>query len=157
MAMNQGTVLEQEAAIRGIIMRVSHEIDARRWAELRRLFADQVTTDYTSLFGGDVQTQSGDELIAGWRGVLTPLKATQHLLGPIDVEVHNEAATAQCHVRGYHHAPGAPGGTEWMVAGHYLFELGLTNGTWHIEKMTLQAAYQTGNTKLLQEAASIAK
>ncbi len=155
--MTQTNVLEQEAAIRGVVTRVSHEIDARRWAELRRLFADRVTTDYTSLFGGEIQTQGGDELIAGWRGVLTPVKATQHLLGPIDVEVRGEAASAQCHVRGYHYAPGATGGAEWMVAGHYLFELTKNGGLWVITGMTLQASYQTGNTKLLQESASALK
>jgi hypothetical protein len=40
-----------------------------------------------------------------------------------------------------------------MVAGHYIFELAKAGGTWKIQKLTLNAYYQTGNTKLLQEAA----
>lgn len=148
-------VLEQEAAVRRVVTGVAHEIDARRWPQLRALFADHVTTDYTSLFGGEIQRQPGDALVEGWRTVLSPLQATQHLLGPIDVEVRGAAARAECHVRGHHWAPGAPGGPEWMVAGHYVFELALAGGGWRITSMTLRTAYQTGNAALLQEAAEL--
>src|ERR687887_1390070 len=110
--------LGAESGIRHTVMSVVHEIDARNWAELRRQFAETVVTDYTSLFGGEVQTQRADDLVAAWRRLLTPVKATQHLLGPIDVAVRSEGATARCHVRAYHYAPDAPGGSEWMVAGH---------------------------------------
>jgi hypothetical protein len=47
-----------EAAIRAVVARIANTIDARRRTELRALFADEVTTDYTSLFGGDVARQS---------------------------------------------------------------------------------------------------
>lgn len=152
-----GSVLEQEAVVRRVVTAVVHEVDARRWHELQALFADPVTTDYTSLFGGEVQRQPPGALVAGWRGALTPLQATQHMLGPIDVEVRGDAARARCHVRGYHWAPGAPGGPEWMVAGHYAFELSLQGGTWRITSLTLRTAYQTGNARLLQEAAALGK
>jgi hypothetical protein len=151
------STLDQEAAVRRVITAVAHEIDARRWPELRRLFADTVRTDYTSLFGGEPQTLGGNDLIDGWRGILSPLEATQHLLGPIDVRVHGEIAEGECHVRGYHRAPAAPGGPEWMVAGHYRFELAAAGGAWGITRMTLQLSYQTGNLRLLQEAAATAR
>ena len=47
--------------IQAVVTRVAHYIDARRWAELRSLFADTVETDYTSLFGGQVTEQSADD------------------------------------------------------------------------------------------------
>jgi hypothetical protein len=54
-----------------MIARVAHEIDLKAWPMLRALYADQVETDYTSLFGGTPQRQRGDDLIAGWRRVLS--------------------------------------------------------------------------------------
>lgn len=137
--------------IQSIIVRVAHDIDRRQWSRLRALYADEVETDYTSLFGGAPQRQSGDDLIQGWQKVLAKV-STQHLLGPIDVTLSWTAATAECHVRAWHHATGAPGGAEWVVGGHYVFELAKTSETWRITTMKLETFHQSGNTKLLQEA-----
>jgi hypothetical protein len=82
-----------------------------------------VVVDYTSLFGGEVQKQKPDDLVGGWRKLLTPLPATQHLLGPIEVAVKGGAATAACHVRGYHHRKGTLAATSgWLQ--------GTTSSTW---------------------------
>jgi hypothetical protein len=126
--------------IQSIVTQVLHAIDMRRWAALPPLFADEVTTDYTSLFGGDVQRQPRKQLIDGWQHLLSSLDATQHLLGPIDVRVRDTHAVAECHVRGYHVLEEATGGREWMVAGHYIFELETQAGVWHVSKLTLRNA-----------------
>lgn len=141
-------------AVRAAIARVSHHIDRRRWPELRALFADPVVVDYTSLFGGEIATRSADDLIAGWRATLAPVPITQHLLGPIDVVIRGDSAVAECHVRGYHVRRGLRGGDEWMVAGHYVFELGKAGASWLIRKLTLETSYQTGNLELLAQAAA---
>jgi hypothetical protein len=139
--------------IQSIVTQVAHAIDMRRWAALPPLFADEVTTDYTSLFGGDIQRQPRKQLIDGWQHLLSSLDATQHLLGPIDVRVRDTHAVAECHVRAYHVAANAKNGREWMVAGHYVFELETQAGVWHVSKLTLKTLYQTGNRDLLREAA----
>lgn len=54
---------------------VPHHIDGKRWAALRSLYADEVETDYTSLFGGEPHKQSADALVAGWRGVLERVRS----------------------------------------------------------------------------------
>ncbi len=138
-------------AIRETVTGVSHFIDHKQWAELRQLFDGTVQTDYTSLFGGEIQHQRADALIDAWRKLLTPI-VTQHLLGPIAVELAGETATARCHVRGYHYAKGAPGGDEWMIAGHYVFQLARAGDAWKIRAMKLETLYQTGNLKLLEVA-----
>lgn len=138
--------------IRSLVASVAHHIDAKRWTELRSLYAGEVETDYTSLFGGTPQTQSGDALIAGWQTVLAGVQ-TQHLLGPIVVESSGSVASARCHVRAMHRAAAATSGELWEVLGHYVFELTRESGTWAITKMTLLTQLQTGNTRLLQEAA----
>ena len=138
-------------AVRSTVLSVTHHIDHKRWDELRTLFAPEVSTDYTSLFGGAPQTQSGRALVDGWRGTLGRV-TTQHLLGPIAVEAASAEARASCHVRALHHAPKAAGGSTWEVLGHYLFELVRADGDWTISRMTLETFVQTGNTKLLSEA-----
>jgi len=147
---------EEMEAMRTIVANVAHHIDGKRWADLRTLFAATVATDYTSLFGGTPQKQSGDDLIAGWRGALQNV-ATQHLLGPIEVRSTGDEATAHCHVRAIHYAPKAPGGEHWEVLGHYVFDLALEGQGWKIGGMKLETLMQTGNVKLLAEASSPAK
>jgi len=155
---NAGVINSQQLihreAVRETVTGVTHDIDQRRWQSLRARFADTVIVDYTSLFGGEVQTQNGDDLVNGWCELLTPLSATQHLLGPICVRIRDRTATATCHVRGYHHAKGLPGAEEWMVAGHYEFELERDSNGWKIHGIKFQSFYQTGNLKLLEQAAS---
>ena len=146
------SILSDEA-VRSVITRLLHAIDARQWSALPALFTDDVTTDYTSLFGGEVEWQRADALIDNWQRLLTPLDATQHLLGPIDVRVQGPLAVAECHVRAYHVAEAAAGGTEWVVSGHYVFELLDDGGTWKVAKLTLQTFYQTGNRQLLSQLA----
>jgi len=146
--------LAREQAVRAVVTRIPHTIDTRRWSELRALYADTVTTDYTSLFGGEVQRQSGDQLIAGWRQLLSPLDATQHLVGPIDVRFGEGQAVAECHVRGYHISAKVTGGSEWMVAGQWIIELSEESGSWLVTKMTLRTFYQSGNRDLLRLVAA---
>lgn len=138
-------------AVRSVVTGVVHEIDHQRWNELGALFAPEVETDYTSLFGGAPVKQGSDALVAGWRGALARV-TTQHLLGPIEVRVDGERATAACHVRALHHAKDAPGGELWEVLGHYLFELSKGGQGWKIERMKLETFVQTGNRELLKEA-----
>lgn len=133
------------------VVGVVHHIDRKRWVELRALFADEVTTDYVSLFGGSVQQQAGDALIETWKSVLARV-VTQHLLGPIDVEISGDRATASCHVRAMHYAAAAKSGSEWEVLGHYRFQLLRTPVGFRITGMTLETFHQTGNKNLLQEA-----
>ncbi len=138
-------------AVRDTVTLVTHEIDAKRWEALRALYADEVTTDYTSLFGGTPQKQRADDLIAGWKGALANV-ITHHLLGPIVVQESGDVATASCQVRALHRAEGAPGGSDWEVLGRYEFELVRAGGAYKIAEMTLITQMQVGNTKLLQEA-----
>jgi SnoaL-like domain len=145
--------LAREQAVRTLVVRIAHTIDTRRWDDLRALYDDEVTTDYTSLFGGEVQRQAGDALITGWRSLLGTLDATQHLAGPIDVRLEGDRATAECHVRGYHVRRGAPGGDEWMVAGQWVIRAVERGGQWRVTAMALRAFYETGNRRVLEVGA----
>ena len=150
------STLEDAELVRSIVASVAHHIDAKRWAELRALYADEVETDYTSLFGGTPQKQPGDALIPVWQGALGKV-ATQHLLGPIDVKIGGSSASASCHVRASHLAKGAPGGELWEVLGHYLFDLTRGASGWKIARMKIETLFQTGNRNLLAEASAASK
>ncbi|WP_437676052.1 nuclear transport factor 2 family protein [Sorangium sp. So ce131] len=139
-------------AIQNVIARVAHHIDRRRWTELRGLYTDVVVNDFTSLLGGEPQLQKVDDLLAGWRKFHEAIDGSQHFLGPLDIEVRGKQASAECHVRAYHQFARAPGGAEWMVAGHYRYELSREEGGWRISKVRFEIAYQTGNTNMFQEA-----
>ena len=139
--------------VQSIIARVAHDIDRKHWPGLRSLYADEVETDYTSLFGGTAQRQRGDDLIDGWRTALAAV-STQHLLGPIDVDLSGSAARAECHVCAWHHAAGAASGDGGVVHGHYIFALEKRAEAWRITAMTLDVLHQSGNTRLLQEASA---
>jgi len=146
-------------AVRSVVTQILHAIDMRRWTVLPSLFTEVVITDYTTLFGGEAQRQYRDDLSDGWRQLLMVLDATQHLLGPIDVHLIGAfRADADCHVRAYHVWERATGGHEWMVAGHYLFDLEMNSaGTWQVSDLTLHMLYQTGNRNMLQEAGRVAR
>lgn len=139
--------------IQSIVARVAHHIDGKSWPALRGLYADEVDTDYTSLFGGAPQRQKGADLVGLWQKQLAAV-VTQHLLGPVDVEVDPTGlrATAECHVHATHHARGE----EWVVDGHYLF--GLSKGDaqggghrWRIDKMKLLLFHESGSRKVLPD------
>jgi hypothetical protein len=138
--------------LQSIVACVAHHVDAKRWAELRTLYADELDTDYTSLFGGTPQRQTADALVGGWRTALARV-ATQHLLGPVVVHLRGTQATARCHVRAMHVLAGAASGASWEVLGHYVFELARGDAGWKIVGMKLETLLQLGNTKLLQETA----
>jgi hypothetical protein len=142
---------EETEAVRSIVASVAHHIDAKQWSALQALYASEVETDYTSLFGGTPQSQSNEALVAGWRGILTRVR-TQHLLGPITVTSTGAIATARCHVRALHQVENLPGGDEWEVLGHYVFELARQDRGWRIRRMKLETFAQTGNRNLIAEA-----
>jgi hypothetical protein len=145
---------DPRCAVADTVTDLVHFLDRKQWDKLSLCFSADIETDYTSLFGGEIQKQPASALIDAWKNLLTPV-TTQHLLGPIRTEITGATATAACHVRGYHYCEGAPGGREWMVAGHYEFELEFVYSRWAICRMKLITLYQTGNAALLQEAAQL--
>lgn len=128
-------------------------IDALDWRTVRAALAPRVTTDYTSLWGGEPEKMAADELVDRWRQLLTGFDATQHLTGPVVVTRADErGATCATTVRGYHHIATDDGPATWMVAGRY--EIGLDRGPdgWAVDAITLAVAYEEGDRGLVDVA-----
>lgn len=127
-----------------------HAIDGLDWEEIRRCLADQVLVDYTEVFGGEVETVSGEELVARWRALLPGFDATQHMTGPVLLTSDDRPGLrADTHVRAYHRL----GDESWAVNGHYVARL--VDGK--ITELTLQLFYQEGNQKLAESATQRAR
>ena len=119
-----------------VITRLLHAIDAMDWVAARDCLADEVVTDYTSLWGGEPATVPIDDLIAGWTQIISGFDATQHLTGPV-IEVDGAWHT---HVRAHHWL----GGEAWTVFGHYI----ATVAGGRITALTLRTLQQEGNRDL---------
>jgi hypothetical protein len=99
-----------------VITRMLHAIDRLDWVTVRNSFADEVATDYTSLWGGEPENLTADELVARWTEFASGLAATQHQTGPVVVSDGH----AETHVVAHHWLPEAQGGDLWTVHGHYI-------------------------------------
>jgi hypothetical protein len=136
-------------AITNTVIGMLHAIDSRNWDAVRAAFADTVTTDYTSLFGGEPQTQAADSLVGGWADFVPGFDATQHLAGPLVVEREGDTAQARCAITAKHRIDDS----FWTVGGHYQIRLAKTNGAWKITHLTLDTAYEDGDRSLPERAA----
>ena len=122
-----------------------HDVDRRDWTAVRNGLADEVDTDYTSLFGGEPEHLTAGTLVGRWRGLLPGFDATQHLLGPVAVTGTDGATTtAECNVRAYHRL----GDRVWMVAGRYT----LTVRGGRVAGIVLHTLYEEGDRGLVEEA-----
>ena len=128
-------------------------LDDHDWDGVTASLAETVRRDYTSLFGGEPDEISGPALVAEWKGVLLGLDAHQHLLGTPAVDVEDDRAQAAVHVVGTHVLAGDRG-SPWVVGGTYRFTLRRLDGRWRIAAVTLDTRWQTGDSALLQRAAS---
>jgi SnoaL-like protein len=96
-----------------VLTRLLHAVDRLDWAAARACFADELATDYTSLWGGEPESLSADDLISRWEEFAATLTATQHVTGPIVVlDGH-----AETHVVAHHWLAN---GDRWTVHCHYM-------------------------------------
>lgn len=128
-------------------------VDMLDWSGVRAVLDNTVRLDYTSLFGGEVETLSADEVITRWQSLLPGFDATQHLTGPIVVDDYDDThAHCTTTLRGYHHWVDGEERATWMVAGTYDVHLRFTDGRWAVSAITLHALYQEGEQTLIERA-----
>jgi ketosteroid isomerase-like protein len=123
-----------------VITRLLHAIDARDWDGVRAAFADELYTDYTSLWGGSPETVTSEALIAQWTEFVKQFGGTQHLTGPLAVD----GDRVEAHVVAHHWQTAADGGQAWVVYGHYIATV--IDGK--ITSLTLQTYRAEGNPTL---------
>ena len=146
-----------DAELHGQFVRTATDIaagaDRHDWARVRSAMADRITTDYTSLFGGEPTTQAADDLIKGWAAFLPGFESTHHL-------VTNHAVTGQecdggaCTLTAEADfvATHRIGDALWVLGGRYSYRLDAFPGGKDrllVTSLTMQALWETGDRAVL--------
>lgn len=114
--------------------------DLRDWPRVGALLGDDVVTDYTSVFGGDVTTVARDALLRQWRDALGRYDATQHLITNVSVTGGGDRAETLSHVRATHWLDGQ----SWTIGGVYTHRLVRASTGWQVRYMQLSRLYEEG-------------
>ncbi|MEB3358517.1 MAG: nuclear transport factor 2 family protein [Synechococcales bacterium] len=139
-----------QAAIATRVQSVANLADQGDFETLESLFASEIQVDYTSLFGGEVQTQTPAGLMTAWASVLPGFDQTYHALSNIQVDVNGDRAAATVNVTADHYL----GEGFWQVSGQYEYQLVRQSNRWKIASMTFTLSDETGDRTLIEAAAA---
>ena len=142
--------LRDRVAITDVVNNVGTLADLRQWSQLQQLFTEQVTVDYTSLFPGEVQNISSEQLMTQWQSTLPGFDATQHMITNHQITVNGDEATVIAYVRATHKL----GDEMWVVGGCYVDELVRSDDGWKVKSIQYNALYESGNRALVEQAAA---
>lgn len=148
------TETEDRLAILELIGNLALLLDARDWDALEGLWADQVHYDRTSLFGGEPETLTPAELVAGYQAALGGLDALHHLITGHVISIDGDRATCAANMQGTHVLANASGDQMWTVGGRHDYRLERTADGWRIAGLTFTVQWATGNMHIVTLAAS---
>src|SRR5215467_3033029 len=135
--------MDDRSHIANVIGSLAVHVDGQHWNQLLALFAPQVGVDYTSLFGGEAQAMTREDLIAGWQKLLPGFTRTCHVIGTPAVTISGNTAQASASVVAWHFVKEADlaGRDLWLVGGCYEMAFAKIDGAWHIASLTLARAW----------------
>lgn len=149
-----GAAFADPAAISQSITDIAAGADRHDWARVRAAFADTVTTDYSSLWGGEPVTQSADDLVAGWATFLPGFDITHHMITNHSItDLTETSARAEADFTATHRIDEAL----WVLGGRYSYELVKSETQWLVVSMTMTALWETGDRGLVALAGERAK
>ncbi|MEM9979761.1 MAG: nuclear transport factor 2 family protein [Cyanobacteria bacterium P01_D01_bin.2] len=137
-----------EAAIAVIINSVATFADQGDFDSIAGLYADEIQVDYTSLWGGDVQTHTPESLMTAWASVLPGFDQTFHNISNVQVELADNRATATADVIADHYL----GAGFWQVSGQYEYRFIKQADRWKITHMIFNLADEAGDRTLIERA-----
>ena len=150
----EAATAEDRLHIIDAITSISAGADRHDWERVRAAMADEITTDYTGLWGGEPVTQAADELIAGWAGFLPGFEVTQHLVTGHTIDfTGDQTASAQADFQATHRI----GDEFWVLGGRYEYSLIKKNEQWLVTSMTMIPTWETGDRALTAQAGERAK
>ncbi|NEQ42553.1 MAG: hypothetical protein F6K00_02905 [Leptolyngbya sp. SIOISBB] len=134
-----------EAAIAVIINSVATFADQGDFGSIEALYADEIQVDYTSLWGGDVQTYMPESLMTAWASVLPGFNQTYHHISNIQIELSDNLATATADVVADHHLEA----DFWQVTGQYEYRFVKAADRWQITHMIFNLVDEVGDRALV--------
>ena len=142
--------LSDRMAIIDVVNSMGTLADLGQYSQLQQLFTEEVIVDYTSLFPGEVQNIPSQQLMTQWQSVLPGFDATQHMITNHQITVDGDEAKAIAYVRATHKL----GDGMWVVGGYYVDELAKIDGVWKLEAIQYNALYESGDRRLIEQAAA---
>ncbi|MDE0033342.1 MAG: nuclear transport factor 2 family protein [Deltaproteobacteria bacterium] len=120
--------------------------DRHDWGRVRSAMSDEITTDYTSLFGGEPVTQPADDLVKSWAGFLPGFDSTHHMVTNHTVtSAAADTATAEADFTATHRI----GDALWVLGGRYSYRLSRSDAGWIVTSMSMHALWETGDRATL--------
>jgi SnoaL-like domain len=148
------TETEDRLAILELIGKLALLLDARDWDALEGIWADSVHYDRTSLFGGEPETLTPAELVAGYRQALGNLDAVHHLIACHVINLDGDRATCAANMQGTHVFANTSGDPMWTVGGRHDYQLVRTADGWKIAALKFTVQWATGNMNIVALAAA---
>lgn len=138
-------LLLDRAEISDVQLRYATGLDSRDWALFRSCFADEIETDFTSVFGGAPRKTTGDKWTEAARRTIVGLAATQHMITNHVITVDGDTAICVAYVQARHFLPNDTGGSTQTMFGYYTNRFIRTRDGWKIRGCKLTLWWQTGN------------
>jgi ketosteroid isomerase-like protein len=139
------TDLLDKQAITETCYRYGIALDSRDWTTLARCFTPDACAYYEGL-----PPSVGYQVIEDTcRAVLTPLTASQHLIGNVTVTLDGDAADCVSYLQAQHVKAGTPGGDNFIIAGRYRDRFVRTDEGWRIRERRLDGMWTAGNPAVL--------
>ncbi len=132
--------LTDRQEIADLFVRYTTALDTRDWALLESCFARSPVFVHP---GG--RLEGFPAILERTKAALTPLTATQHLLGNTVVQVDGDTARSVCYFQAQHVRMGTPGGETYIIGGSYADTLNRTDGGWKITERVQAYIWRDGN------------
>ena len=131
--------------IRDLLVRVALAQDARDWDGLADGFEPDAVYQHPR---GELR--GVEAIVDRSRTALSPLDASQHLLGTILVTLEDEEAAAISYFQAQHVGHGTPGGDLYVIAGTYRDRLACSDGRWRISHRSQEYTWRDGNPDVIR-------
>lgn len=130
----------------------AYGIDTRDWELYRSIFADEITTDFSSYKGsGGPNTLTADVWVANLIPGFTGLDATQHSMSNPLVDTDGDSARCRMYMQAVHILHEAPE-PEFTIGGYYDDKLVRTDDGWRITAVTLTVWWRRGDASIMAAA-----
>lgn len=145
--------MSAETKIIETITSLFKSVDERNWENVKRIMADTVLLDYSSMSGIPAANVHADDIINDWKGVLPGFDKTHHQLSDFSITIEDNIAQAHFSGKADHFLDN----DVWTVAGTYDAALINTDNDWRVTKFRFNLQEQSGNKSLPSKAMEVVK
>ncbi|MEO0945815.1 MAG: nuclear transport factor 2 family protein [Pseudomonadota bacterium] len=144
-----GSAMADQTGISQTLTDIAAGADRHDWVRVRDAFADNVTVDYTSLWGGEPVSQPADELVASWAGFLPGFDSTHHMVTNHTISLHSQTgAIAEADFTATHRLDD----DLWVLGGRYSYVLEKTGDRWVVTSLKMTALWEKGDRGIVVQA-----